>query len=228
MDGLFDLINAEKKQSLKAIRSDLQERLPWLIQPGFYIGRHEGYDGRAFGARAGPHDNINTKNVLHEVAHAVELTLLPTKVWKRRIKYPQYNMKVKSFVTVMGERYYEPVTMQATERECRVGGIQLRLLEMGDYQTKDFTEEFTITLKYMADYYMGGSCPLNTPDPADYDEQQQLWFDTRVALIKQSYDRFTPQEITERWSSVMTFLNKSKNPEAVQSAHRDSIIAMTA
>lgn len=211
MLGLFEPISADENQSIAEVANVLRERLPWLWEPAFKIGAHEGYDGRSFGARAGTLENVNLKNVLHEVSHAVELTLLPTRVWKRRIKRAQYELRIKSYNDLFGQRYYEPVTMQATERECRVGGIQLRLLEMGDFDTKDFVQDFAITLKYMADYYEGGSCPLNQHDVSKYNEEQRRWLNTRVDLIMKAYNEFTPEIIMSRWHEVMAWLGKSND-----------------
>lgn len=208
MVGLFDKISASTKQPIYKIKAEISERLPWLVHPAFKIGRHEGYSGDSFGASAGLIDNTTSKNVLHEVAHAVEITRLPQRIWRRRVKHAQFEMRVKSYNEVLGDRYYEPVTMQATERECRVGGIQLRLLEMGDYDTEGFVEDFVITLKYMADYYMGGSCPLNTHDPADYTDEHKRWIKTRTDLVLQAYNEYTPEVIQQQWSEVMGWLGR--------------------
>lgn len=166
---LFDPISASRKQSLPEIAIEIDARLPWLTRtPSFSIGRHEGYTPGAFGARAGMYDDLSVQNVLHEIAHAIELKhSMPTQ-WKRRISIPNFGMRIKSYQTVMGDRYYEPQTTQATERECRVGAIQLHLLQAGGYDTSHFVGSFVRTLKYMADSYLGGDCILNAHDPEKY------------------------------------------------------------
>lgn len=201
--------NPDRFQKMPAIEAELRTTLPWLWAPAFQIGSNEGYDGKCFGARAGPLEAMTVKNVLHEVGHACEVSLLPSRVWKRRVKRPSFEMRIKSFQTIGGRQYFEPITMQATERECRVGGIQLRLLEAGGYATNGFVEDFALTLKYMADWYMGGDCPMNAHDPDNYTEDQQLWLDTRVKLVRAAYDQFPLPDIQDRWSNVMDWLAKA-------------------
>lgn len=202
--------DADRFQKITAIETELRSTLPWLWAPAFKIGRNEGYDGETFGARAGPSEAMSAKNVIHEVCHCAEITLLPSRVWKRRVRQPYFEMRIRSYQTIGGERYYEPVTMQATERECRVGGMQLRLLEAGGYETRGFVESFALTLKYMSDWYMGGDCPLNAHDPEKYTEEQQKWLDARIALVRAAYDEYPLADIQERWSTAMTWLEKAK------------------
>jgi hypothetical protein len=206
MSLLFDPILPRRKQTLPAIELELRERLPWLWQPAFKINRCEGYDGESFGARAGFYDDLNVLNVLHEVSHACEMTLLPTHVWRRRVKQTTWGLRIKSFNTVGGERYYEPATLQATERECRVAGIQLHLLEMGGYDTFGFCEDMVIALKYMDDAYFGGDTILNAHEPEKYTAGNKEWVALRRALIEAAYRAFTKEDIQERWSSVMSWL----------------------
>ena len=155
--ALFEPLDAETKQSISAVAIELRERLPWLWAPGFAIGRLEGYKPGFFGARSGTNDNINVYNVLHEVSHAIELVGSDVSMWKRRLGQPDFGMRIKSYQTVLGERYYEPETMQATQRECRVGAIQLHLMQAGGYSHEKFKTHFVEVLKYMADSYFGGS-----------------------------------------------------------------------
>jgi hypothetical protein len=206
MHSIFDPLDPKRKQALSEIDQELRERLPWLHQTPFKINNSEGYDGNFFGARAGHYDNLNVANVLHEAAHAIEMTLLPSSNWRRRVKQSSFGMRVKSFQTIMGERYYEPETIQATERECRVGGIQLHLLEMGAYTTAGFVDEFVVSLKYMADSYFGGGCVLNAHDPEKYTDAQKTWVSLRTEMILQSYATFTHNDIQKRWACVMSWL----------------------
>jgi len=195
-------------QPVPEIEAELQTTLPWLFHPAFIIGPNEGYDGRRFGSRAGPSECKSVKNVLHEVSHAIEMSLLPSRIWKRRVKQDMFDMRIRSSVVIGGERYYEPRTMQATERECRVGGIQLRLLEAGGYETEGFLREFVIVLRHMEDWCFGGTSPCNTYG-REYSEDQKRWIQLREDLVMSAYERFSLPDIQGRWDQVMTWLGKA-------------------
>jgi hypothetical protein len=199
------LRDCEALQSLDDIVAELKTTLPWLWHSRFNVGAHQGYHGdtRTFGACAGFSYHLRTYNVLHEVAHAIEMTLLTPDVWHERITLDDFGMQILSYQDVMGERIYEPMTMQPSKRECRVGGIQLRLLEAGGYDTSDFVEKYVVTLKYMADSHFGGSCPLNTHDPADYNDKQKKWVAVRTKAVMAAYEAFTVEDLQSRWKMVM-------------------------
>ena len=207
---LFDPIDAERKQTLNAVAIELRERLPWLWTPGFSIGRIEGYEPGIFGTRAGTFDNINSYNALHEIAHAIELVKSEPTAWKRRLGVTSFGMRIKSYQTIAGKRYYEPETLQATQRECRVGAIQLHLLQAGGYKDDDFKTHFVETLKYMADSYLGGASILNAHDPAKYTSENKTWVNLRTTLIDQEYKKHTPESIQTTWLEVSHHLAKKK------------------
>ena len=206
--ALFDPIEAERKQTIEEVAIELRERLPWLWTKGFAIARIEGYEPGVFGSRAGTFDNINVYNVLHEVSHAIELVASEPTMWKRRLGQPNFGMRIKSYQTVAGERYYEPVTMQATQRECRVGAIQLHLLQAGGYKHEDFKKDFVEVLKYMADSYYGGDSILNAHDPAKYTRGQKQWVAARTRIIESEYKKYTPASIESVWGDVAQYLAK--------------------
>lgn len=204
------LRNAEKFQPFEGVVSELKGALPWLWEPAFRVGPNEGYfaDGHLFGARAGFPEHISAYNVVHEVSHAVEMTLLSSRVWKRRLKRDNYEMRIKSFQDVMGQRCYEPQTMQSTERECRVGGIQKRILEAGGYDTRNFANRYVLVLRHMQDSYFGGRSPTNTPDPKNYTPEQHDWINLRLKLVQEAYGQFDLADIQGRWKQVMDWLAK--------------------
>ena len=205
--SLFDPIDANTKLSMDELAVQLRERLPWLWTPGFGVARIEGYQPGVFGARAGTFD-ASVYNVLHEVAHAIELVGSEPTMWKRRLGQPNFGMRIKSYQTVMGERYHEPKTMQATERECRVGAIQLHLLQAGGYVHVSFTKKYVEVLKYMADSYFGGDCILNSHDPKKYTDGEKEWVRIRTKLLKDAYAQYTPSRVQEVWGEVAKHLAK--------------------
>lgn len=163
-----------------------------------------------YSARAGLYDDLNVQNVLHEVAHAIEMKHSTPTRWKHRLNDLNYGMRIKSFQTVLGERYHEPRTTQATERECRVGAIQLHLLEMGGYRTDQFTGSFVRSLKYMADSYLGGDCILNAHEPDKYTDGQKEWVRLRTEWLQQEYLRHTPDSIYLDLADIVGHLHKKK------------------
>jgi hypothetical protein len=204
--------DSDHRRPVPEIEAELRVTLPWLFYPAFSIGPNEGFDGRCFGSRAGPARSVY--NVLHEVSHAVEMTLLPSRIWKRRVQRSDFEMRIRTHLEIAGQRYYEPVTMQATERECRTGGIQLRLLEAGGYATDGFLQKYALTLRFMADWIHGGYCPSQPSAPERFNERERQWVNTRIDLIQQAYEQFPLPDIQDRWSSVMSWLAKKQMPEA--------------
>lgn len=206
--ALFDPLDADRKQSFEAIAIELRERLPWLWTPGFAIAKIEGYEPGHFGCRAGLYDSLNAYNALHEVSHAIEMVGSEPDKWKRRLGQSNFGMRIKSFQTVMGERYYEPETMQATQRECRVGAIQLHLLQAGGYTHENFKTHFVEVLKYMADSYYGGDSILNAHEPEKYTAGQKKWVKARMKIIEQEYKKHTPESIQQVWGDISKHLAK--------------------
>lgn len=218
-------LNAARYQSITDIEAELRAVLPWLTRPGFRINTHEGFDGSAFGARAGPRESISAVSVIHEVSHALEMTLLPEAVWKRRVRRPQFDMRIRSYQDIGFERIYEPVTLQATKRECRVGGIQLRLLEAAGYDTSTFIERYVLSLKYMADCIYGGRCPLNVSDRARFTKKHWKWIAKRTQWVHDSYNQFSLAELQDRWATVMDWIARFQTNPLPQSIHKSLIAA---
>lgn len=73
-----------------------------------------------FGASAG--FNIRNENLLHEMAHFVEID-------QRRIARSGWGLDCKTKVRVMGQYCNEPRTCQATLRECRTIAYQKNLAD---------------------------------------------------------------------------------------------------
>lgn len=207
------LQNSEEKQPLHAIEGALRERLPWLWQPAFKIDASEGFIDFVFGARAGPEDNLNALNVLHEVSHAIEITQSKPRSWKRRLCLPNHGLEITTFQTILGKRYLEPTTMQCTERECRVAGIQQHVLEMGGFDTRSFANDFVLTLRYLPDSHLGGDSVMNAHDPYEYTDEQKRWVQTRLSIVKASYDTWSAFTIQAQWSKVMAFFDASRSPD---------------
>ena len=208
MQEIFQFKDARRKQSVERSEQELRQALPWLWVPGFRIGANEGFDGRVFGARAGYRDDTSVYSLLHEVGHAVEMTLLPSRIWKRRVCRPNFEMRVRGRATVCGVPHEEAKTMQATERECRVGGMQMTLLASGGYATQDFVSRFCESLHHMADWYMGGSLPQRGKDTSQLSQEERQWLSAREQLIGAARERFTLADIQDRWATVMAWMYK--------------------
>lgn len=219
--ALFDPISSETKAPLDAIAIELRERLPWLWNEGFALSRIEGYQPGMFGCRAGFHDSLNAYNALHEISHAIELVGSEPTMWKRRLGQPNFGMRIRSYQTIAGERYYEAVTMQATERECRTGAIQLHLLKAGGYTNREFTSNFVRVLKYMADSCFGGNSILNANDPSKYTKGQKEWVNTRKELLLSAYKKYSIEDIEHTWKDICNHLTKKDfELPAIMDVHR--------
>lgn len=213
---LFDTVSAHDKLSMDELAVQLRERLPWLWTPGFNIARIEGYAPGVFGARAGTFD-ASAYNVLHEVAHAIEMVKSEPTQWKRRLGKSNFGMRIKSFQTIGGERYYDAVTMQATQRECRVGAIQLHLMEAGGYDSNSFVRRYVEVLKYMADSCFGGDSILNAHVPEKYTPGQQEWVRVRTQLLQEAYAQYTQESVQDLWATISKHLAKKE----VDLSHRE-------
>jgi hypothetical protein len=122
----------EKQQTLLDERvAPWVAKLPWIETAPVFYDASEGYAANGvMGAKAGPWDSLDFENVAHEMAHAIEiLECGRTRAFLR----PQWGLDIKTKIHIGHQVFREPVTMQATEREARVCGIQLRLLEMVDH-----------------------------------------------------------------------------------------------
>ena len=205
---LFDCISADVDKPFDEVFMEVKTRLPWLCDKNFKAGRHEGYKPGNFGSCAGLADNVNAYNLLHEVAHAFEIMESEPLKWKARLALPNFGMRIKSYQTFGGQRYYEPKTMQATIRECRVGGIQKYLQQLAGYDISTFDEEFTRTLVYMSDSYFGGSSILNSHDPAKYTKEEKEWVQTRVDLINKSFNNTSLEKLQNQWVQISAIFEK--------------------
>ena len=204
--ALFEPISADIQKSMDAIAIELRERLPWIWQEGFALSRIEGYEPGVFGCRAGFLEDLSAYNALHEISHAIELVDSSPTRWKHRLNESNHGIRIKSFQTVLGDRYYEPVTMQPTERECRTGALQLHLLRDAGYSTDTFIEKFVKSLQYMSDSCFGGDSIMNTSDPKKYTPAQKEWVNIRTALIHESYANNSIENIQDTWSRVCQHL----------------------
>lgn len=202
--------NPRTRASVPDIRKDVLNRLPWLDHVAFHINEGLYYDGRAFGVASGLPENTSPDVLLHEISHSMELTLLPSRIWKRRIKRPNFELTIKTVQNIAGQIFEEPSTMQATERECRVAGMQLRLLEAAGYDTGAFFETFVEELVHVKDSHYGGESIQNTHLPNDYSAGQRAWVQCRVDLIQASYNIHTLDDLKARWLLVMNWLAKAK------------------
>ncbi len=110
----------------------------------------EGYHNYTFGCRAGLSSGF--ANLCHELAHAVEFG---ADNFATRAREGSFVFKVRH-VTVLGHRYVEFNTSQPTLRECRVGGIQKRLMRAAGYKFTDqvFDQHYIDIMEYMSDWYM--------------------------------------------------------------------------
>lgn len=202
----FQYMSSENIAKFEDVVLDVKNRLPWLLESHLNISPDEGYAPGVFGSRAGTSDNITAYNLLHEISHAFEIMDSEPLKWKDRLAKDNFGMKIKTYATVMGIRYYEPNTMQATLRECRVGGVQKFLTQQGGWDTSDFNEEFIQSLVYMSDSLMGGSSILNSHEPEKYSDGNKQWVKVRSDAIDASFKSCSLGNLKEKWILISSFL----------------------
>ncbi len=153
----------------------------------------EGYTGLgSFGARSGPMSSLDFSNVAHEMAHALERVEAGR---SQALATPDWGLRIKSSVTIMGRIYLEPQTAQASRREARVVGIQQRILEMvGHPKAADIqTYMAHVLMEWMPDYFLGG----DTPEARRQD---------RLDHMQKAYERWTAERVLNVWNQAMPFL----------------------
>lgn len=186
MDSIFDRV----EDKLPIVKERLAH-LSFINDYNLKYNKHEGYHGNGiFGYGAGP--CLNFENLAHEMAHAMDC-LIQNK--PGRLRKHSWGLQIRSFQEIMGERYYEPLTMQPTELECRVVGYQKHLMEMAaDPAAETITETMADCLyQFMPDYYKGGKT-----------DKQRI--QTRIDLIEKSYNSINKFEIPHIWSRISKIL----------------------
>lgn len=165
------------------------EKLPWQSDFPVHFDESEGYRGNGvIGARTGPMDCLDFENVAHEMAHAIEILECGR---ASALARSGWGLRIKSSLEVMGEVFYEPTTMQATEREARVCGIQLRILEaVGHPDAEGFIERHASVLeRFMPDYVFGG-------------KSSEERVATRMRLIKDAYHQWPLARVQAAWRAA--------------------------
>lgn len=124
----------------------------------------------------------------HEVAHAIDIVEEDSE----RFLFPYYALGTKTKVNVNGIDYDEPITTQATERECRVNAIQSKLMaHIFDIDEKVMLD---ITIKESADslYLMNDFYLIPTPDNiTEYKEKEKYrkeWIRDKVREYHEELD----------------------------------------
>jgi hypothetical protein len=192
-----------QEDSLTAMRAAVQPafrgflaRASWIEQPGFcFEPGLEGFRDFKFGGRAGPFDvdSISVDNLAHELAHAVEL---PSTLY-RRISEAGWGFRIKSGLTIGGVYYEEARTLQATEREARVFGIQWHILESAGHTIgPDWAQaKAKLLADFMPDWVFGG-------------DSAEARIACRAKLIQDAYRDTNLEEIQHRFAKFCAYLQK--------------------
>lgn len=137
-----------REARLQAVIAGRLSRLAFSDHPALrWSLKTEGYKDLSFGARAGP--GAGFSNLCHEIAHAVEFG---ADQFRTRVVSGHFVFKLPRQI-ILGHSVCEPETPQVTLRECRVGGIQKRLLRAAGYRIDDetFIDQYLETMSYMPD-----------------------------------------------------------------------------
>lgn len=176
------------------------EKLPWKDTHPVRFDASEGYDGKGvLGSRAGTIDCIDFENLAHEMAHAIEILESGR---PQALGIAGWGMHIKTVMRIGWEEIREPITMQASEREARVCGIQMRILDMVDHPTLEgFARRHAEVLtRWMPDYIFGG-------------DTQEERIGTRQRLIEESYRQWPAARIQAAWRAVQPRLELAAQPK---------------
>lgn len=160
----------------------------------------EGYKGRGvIGCRAGPMDSIEFEHLAHELAHAFEI--LKSKDAEEVLK-PQWGMTIRNRLQIGAQVFFEPLTFEPSQRECRTTGIQRRLLEIVGHPDAEtiFDNQARALLRFMPDWHQGGQ-----------DEEQRL--QRRKALMEGAYQAWPVERVLAAWPAVFQALEQAAAPQ---------------
>jgi hypothetical protein len=135
----------------------------------------------------------------HELAHAIELV----DTAPDRLLLSGFGMHCESSVPINGQRYSEPFSVQATDRECKVVAIQSHLLsEIFNFDSKKILEK---NIKDTASslYLMHDNLNIKVDKKLNHKEKQkarQDWIDNRVREHHSSYKQ---EDVIKKLFKVM-------------------------
>lgn len=174
--------------------------LPWMERLSAFlptpprVSTREGYLGDGvIGARSGP--EINFAAVAHELAHGFEMLAAgrPNAFQQR-----SWGMRITTRLVIGGNEYEEPVTTQASEREARASGIQLRLLQAVDHpEARGFIQrQAHVLCRWMPDWCLGG-------------KGDEARLKHRASLIRLAHAQWPLERIQAEWPKVRALLDQA-------------------
>ena len=223
------------------IESQILDRLdhcPLFQEHPYFVFLGSGYKG--YGAFPVAYDmsiEIDIEAMYHEIGHAFELYESKGEAKAiKRFAAGQWDLKIKSSIEIGGRHYEEPMSFQSSEREARVMGLQLRLMEMNGlpYDGKSFEvlmEEQALVvsktlLKFMPDYVLNPKFKPGDSTSKEISDSQR--FIARQVI--ESYHNWPPEKVLEVWKVLapslfklgldrrnelkQEFANKDRVPEA--------------
>lgn len=152
------------------------------------VAQHEGQRvlGKTLllGTRLGPLQHT-LEGLVHEMAHTIELPA-------SRLLQDGWGFSYGEEVEVLGQTFFEPATMQATDRECKTIAIQLVIYDLIGYPYSIPDE--VKALVYMNDF-------LHVPGVK---ESERLKF--LADLVTQYKRALSSDQILENWAQKMEYL----------------------
>lgn len=146
-------------------------------------------------------------SLYHEFSHLIEII----EDEPDRIFRDSFGLGCVTKIEVSGELYDQPITIQATERECRVLAIQIKLMAYifkidENLLLKTFQEKETNALKYMSDFY---NIDLITTfeDKLSLIESEKLRIEFLNKIIDQEFNKISIEEILNKIEKVKDIRN---------------------
>ena len=159
---------------------------------------------------------ISYQAYYHEVSHAIDMI----EESQDRLLLPFYGLGVKTKVEVNGQYYDQPITTQATERECKVNAIQAKLMaHIFEVDEKIMLEE---VIKESADalYLMHDFIYIETPDYIeDYKEKENY----RKEWIR---DKVREYHSELNIKDIMKNLKEAQNIRNIENWELDNILEL--
>ena len=160
----------------------------FLHQSPVKVAQHEGQRvlGKTLllGTRLGPTAHT-LSGLVHEMAHAIELP-------PARLLQDGWGFSYGEEVEVLGQTFFEPRIMQATDRECRTIAIEATIYDLIGYSYS--IPDLVRALVYMNDF-------LYVPGQGEPQRLQYL-----AQLVTQYKQALNPDQILARWAEKMDYL----------------------
>lgn len=150
----------------------------------------------------------NFYSLYHEFSHLIEIVDTdPEKIFKEG-----FDLNCTTKIKVNDNYYEQPITTQASERECRVLAIQIKLMShIFNIEDKFLLDYFlkneVSSLKYVHDFY---NIKIDDNSTLSLKEQEEYRINVLKNIIKKEFNTISIEEILKKIEKVNYFKNYKK------------------